>query len=80
MLLSLSPSASDNASSLNTMMSGLADCQTYTGAPSSSTVPLDPMVDDGAPYSAIGVVELELLMGHSVKMQPLPFKINHFKY
>ena len=55
----------------------------YTLNPANSSetdCKLGPMLDDGAPYSAIGQVELNLLTHNSSILDPLPKSISDFLY
>lgn len=42
---------------------------------------LSPMVEDGAPYSAIGSTELHMLRGSmKIALDPFPEQIKHFQF
>ena len=70
----------ESNSILNTFQSGMADCRHYSTGDHSPAVAPGPMVDDGSPYSAIGLIELELLLGKVVKLQQLPKSFQNFKF
>lgn len=71
------------------MASGVASASSYllshnntgdTSLSSSAPTGLEPNVDDGAPYYAIGKAELEILLWCKVKLQPMTSEIFEFKF
>lgn len=59
-------------------------CLITNNVSSNSKNPSGPLVDDGAPFSAIGMTELRLLRhidtSSSIKLEPIPTDLSYYKW
>lgn len=77
-LMNIQSFTSLSESDYNKMLSAGMVVSQYTNKGSPRN--LGPMVDDGAPYSALGVVELKMICPNVSKFDPIPRPISGFRY